>query len=215
MRKFVLLLLIAAMVIVGDSYAAEPVIVSKNDRAVVQMKNAALLSPFVKCTIPGEEIKTIVEFAQPPAENEPKAKPVVEQSHYCDSIPLTYEEQDWLRAACEEFNVPYALALGLIEKETEFRNIVGDDGASTGYMQIQQKWHWDRMERLGVTDLLDPQGNFRVGCDFLDELYGKSNDWSVSLTVYNIGHDPGFVTDYAEDVMENYARWQEIINNYI
>lgn len=38
MRKFVLLLLIAAMVIVGDSYAAEPVIVSKNDRAVVQMK---------------------------------------------------------------------------------------------------------------------------------------------------------------------------------
>ena len=28
MRKFVLLLLIAAMVIVGDSYAAEPVIVS-------------------------------------------------------------------------------------------------------------------------------------------------------------------------------------------
>lgn len=69
MRKFVLLLLIAAMVIVGDSYAAEPVIVSKNDRAVVQMKNAALLSPFVKCTIPGEEIKTIVEFAQPPVES--------------------------------------------------------------------------------------------------------------------------------------------------
>ena len=136
MRKFVLLLLIAAMVIVGDSYAAEPVIVSKNDRAVVQMKNAALLSPFVKCTIPGEEIKTIVEFAQPPAENEPKAKPVVEQSHYCDSIPLTSEEQDWLWAACEEFDVPYALALGLIEKETEFRNLIGDDGTSTGYMQI-------------------------------------------------------------------------------
>ena len=102
MRKFVLLLLIAAMVIVGDSYAAEPVIVSKNDRAVVQMKNAALLSPFVKCTIPGEEIKTIVEFAQPPAENEPKAKPVVEQSHYCDSIPLTSEEQEIGRASCRE-----------------------------------------------------------------------------------------------------------------
>lgn len=41
MRKFVLLLLIAAMVIVGDSYAVEPVIVSKNDRAVVQMKNGS------------------------------------------------------------------------------------------------------------------------------------------------------------------------------
>ena len=215
MRKFVLLLLIAAMVIVGDSYAAEPVIVSKNDRAVVQMKNAALLSPFVKCTIPGEEIKTIVEFAQPPAENEPKAKPVVEQSHYCDSIPLTSEEQDWLWAACEEFDVPYALALGLIEKETRFQNLVGDDGASTGYMQIQQKWHWDRMERLGVTDLLEPSGNFRVGCDFLAELYAKYNDWNVALTVYNMGHDPGYITDYAKDVIGNYVRWQEIIDNYV
>ena len=74
MKKFVLLLLIAAMVIVGDSYAAEPVIVSKNDRAVVQMKNAALLSPFVKCTIPGEEIKTIVELAQPPCRERTEGK---------------------------------------------------------------------------------------------------------------------------------------------
>ena len=48
MRKFVLLLLIAAMVIVGDSYAAEPVIVSKNDRAVVQLKNAALRNLLLK-----------------------------------------------------------------------------------------------------------------------------------------------------------------------
>lgn len=209
MRKFVLLLLIAAMVIVGDSYAAEPVIVSKNDRAVVQMKNAALLSPFVKCTIPGEEIKTIVEFAQLLLKTNRR------QSHYCDSIPLTFEEQGWLRAACEEFNIPYALALGLIEKETEFRNLIGDDGASTGYMQIQKKWHWDRMERLGVTDLVEPSGNFRVGCDFLAELYAKYNDWSLALTVYNRGHNPGYITDYAKEVMGNYAHWQEIVENYI
>lgn len=209
MKKFVLLLLIAAMVIVGDSYAAGPVIVSKNDRAVVQMKNAALLSPFVKCTIPGEEIKTIVEFAQLLLKTNRR------QSHYCDSIPLTFEEQGWLRAACEEFNIPYALALGLIEKETEFRNLIGDDGASTGYMQIQKKWHWDRMERLGVTDLVEPSGNFRVGCDFLAELYAKYNDWSLALTVYNRGHNPGYITDYAKEVMGNYAHWQEIVENYI
>lgn len=142
-------------------------------------------------------------------------EPVVDQCHYCDDIPLTHEEQDWLQDACEEFDVPYALALGLIEKETRFQNLVGDDGASTGYMQIQQKWHWDRMERLDVTDLLEPSGNFRVGCDFLSELYAKYNDWNVALTVYNMGHDPGYITNYAKDVMGNYARWQEIIDNYI
>lgn len=139
----------------------------------------------------------------------------MEENRFRDDIPLTHEEQEWLQAACEEFDVPYALALGLIEKETIFRNIVGDDGASTGYMQIQQKWHWDRMERLGVTDLLDPKGNFRVGCDFLSELYGKYGDWGVGLTVYNMGHDPGFVTNYAKEVMENYAHWQEQLENYI
>ena len=217
MKKFVLLLLIAAMVIVGDSYAAGPVIVSKNDRAVVQLKNAALLSSFVKCTPPPRARKSrpSLNWHNPPAENEPKAKPVVEQSHYCDSIPLTHEEQDWLWAACEEFDIPYALALGLIEKETEFRNLIGDDGASTGYMQIQKKWHWDRMERLGVTDLVEPSGNFRVGCDFLAELYAKYNDWSLALTVYNRGHNPGYITDYAKEVMGNYAHWQEIVENYI
>ena len=216
MKKFLLLLLIAVMAIVGVSYATGPSTTAKNDGVVVRTKNTAPLSSFAEDTVlSGEEIKTIVEFAQPPAENEPKAKPVVEQSHYCDSIPLTSEEQDWLRAACEEFNIPYSLALGLIEKETEFRNLIGDDGASTGYMQIQKKWHWDRMERLGVTDLMEPSGNFRVGCDFLAELYAKYNDWNLALTVYNRGHNPGYITDYAKEVMGNYARWREIVENYI
>ena len=48
MKKFVLFLLIAAMVIVGDSYAAGPVITSTNDGAVVRMKTAAPVSSFVK-----------------------------------------------------------------------------------------------------------------------------------------------------------------------
>ena len=47
--------------------------------------------------------------------------------------------------------------------------------ANPSMSQIQKKWHWDRMERLGVTDLMGPSGNFRVGCDFLAELYAKYN----------------------------------------
>lgn len=216
MKKFIFLLLIAVMAIVGVSYAAGPVIAPKNDGAVVQMKNAAPLSSFAEdAVLTSKKVMVNFESTPPPVESKPEEEPVVEQSYYCDDIPLTHEEQDWLRAACGEFNVPYALALGLIEKETEFRNIVGDDGASAGYMQIQQKWHWDRMERLGVSDLMEPNGNFRVGCDFLAELYAKYNDWSLALTVYNFGHDPGYITDYAKEVMGNYARWQEIVQNYI
>lgn len=213
MKKFIFLLLIAVMAIVGDSYAAGPAITSKNDRAVVQLKNAAPLSSFAEGTVlSSKKVMSNFEYKLPPPVMD---EPVVEQSQYYDDIPLTTEEQDWLRAACEEFDVPFALTLGLIEKETEFQNLVGDNGASAGYMQIQQKWHWDRMERLGISDLMEPNGNFRVGCDFLAELYAKYNDWSLALTVYNRGHDPGYITDYAKEVMGNYARWQGILENYI
>lgn len=211
MKKFVLFLLIFMTATVWGSYMARPTVVLKNDGAVIQMKNVAPPSSFSKY-IPITSITAMTISESAPLRMEDIA---VEQSYHSDDIPLTYEEQDCLLAACEEFNVPYALVLGLIEKETRFQDLVGDDGASTGYMQIQQKWHWDRMERLGVTDLLEPSGNFRVGCDFLAELYAKYNDWNMALTVYNMGHDPGYITDYAKDVIGNYARWQEIIDNYI
>ncbi len=151
----------------------------------------------------------LCEVAIEPVEETPP-----EQTCFYKEVPLTYDEQESLQAACEEFKVPYALALGLIEKETDFRNILGDDGASAGYMQIQKKWHWDRMERLGVTDLTDPAGNFRVGLDFLSELYEKYDDWSMALTVYNRGHYPGYITNYAKAVVKNYEKWQKLVDSY-
>lgn len=211
MKKLALFLLVFLMAVVGISCTARPTVVAKDDGVVAQTKSTAPLSSSPKRNpTPVKTPTEIFEPVAPPLEEMP-----VEPSNFRDDIPLTQEEQEWLQNACEEFDVPYALALGLIEKETIFQNIVGDDGASTGYMQIQQKWHWDRMERLSVTDLLEPNGNFRVGCDFLSELYGKYNDWSVALTVYNMGHYPGFVTNYAKEVMENYAHWQERLENYI
>lgn len=97
-----------------------------------------------------------------------------------------WHTQALLRAACEETGIPYELALAVIRQETEFRNVVGDDGRSVGYMQVQRRWHEDRMARLSVTDLMDPYGNFRVGCDYLAELLGKY-PLEEALTAYNSG----------------------------
>ena len=157
--------------------------------------------------VTSELVNSVHEDNSPPVIEEVEA----ESPYYHSEIPLSREEQDMLGAACEEFGIPYGVALGLIEKETQFHNVIGDDGASTGYMQIQKKWHWDRMERLGVTDLLDPEGNFRVGCDFLAELYDKYGDWGLALTVYNKGHNPGYVSNYAREVLANYAEWQDLV----
>lgn len=216
MKKLILFLLILVMAIMGISFATGLAAAPEIDEgAVIQQMDAA---PSFHSNITGANYSRkdmSFEIPDPIPTPEDKTEPVeeaiIEQSCFRDDIPLTYEEQSWLQAACEEFEVPYALALGLIEKESNFQNIAGDQGASTGYMQIQQKWHWNRMERLGVTNLLNPNGNFRVGCDFLSELYEKYNDWSIALTVYNMGHNPGCVTDYAKTVMNNYAHWQELI----
>ena len=133
---------------------------------------------------------------------------LLEQGYYRDEIPLTYLEQDLLQTACAESGVDYALALAVIERETNFRNIPGDDGASAGYMQVQKRWHQERMERLGVDDLMDPFGNFRVGCDFLAECLGR---WPLAeaLGYYNSGS--ARETDYSRAVMELYGKWTGLL----
>lgn len=121
-------------------------------------------------------------------------------------VPLEAEEQRALYASCDEFGVPYEVALAVIKQETNFRNVTGDNGNSYGYMQIQPRWHQSRMERLGVTDLMDAESNFRVGCDYLAELLSK-HTVEEALTAYNSGS--AGQSEYATSVMgymEEY-RW--------
>lgn len=115
------------------------------------------------------------------------------------NVPLDADLQQLLWEACEESGIDMSLALAVIWEETDYRNIIGDDGASFGYMQVQKKWHEDRMARLGVTDLMDPASNFRTGCDYLAELleiYPLAN----ALAFYNSG-DPA-LRPYCERVMD-------------
>lgn len=125
-----------------------------------------------------------------------------------EDIPLDAETQRLLWQACEETGIQYELALAVIWQETDFRNIKGDGGASAGYMQIQRRWHEDRMERLGVSDLTNPYGNFLVGCDYLAELIEKDRGLEWALHAYNGGPSyankmakAGKISQYAKDVL--------------
>ena len=74
-----------------------------------------------------------------PADEEPQERQLgpCEDTYLREDIPLDYATQMLLYGACLEFEVPYELALAVIEQETNFRNVTGDDGASVGFMQIQ------------------------------------------------------------------------------
>lgn len=89
---------------------------------------------------------------------------------------------------CQNYGVDYEIVFALIERESWCKwEAVGDDGNSIGYMQIQERWHKDRMERLNVKDLTNPFGNVCVGVDYLAELYEKTGNWMDTLAAYNYG----------------------------
>ena len=137
-------------------------------------------------------------------ENEKIEAALLEMGYFRDDIPLDFETQACLLAACDESGVPFELALAVIRKESTYQNITGDGGDSIGYMQIQPKWHQERMRRLGVTDLTQPLANFQVGCDYLAELMDKYPT-EEALTAYNSGK-PG-KSDYADTVLRY---WREL-----
>ena len=110
-----------------------------------------------------------------------------DEFRYYDHISLEYDLQKLLWEACEETGCQYELALSVIYRESAYTNVDGDNGDSIGYMQVQPRWHQDRMDRLGVTDLSDPLSNFRVGCDLLAELIERYGSIESALSFYNTG----------------------------
>lgn len=98
--------------------------------------------------------------------------------------------QAYLWSLCKEREINYYVVVALIERESRYKwYSSGDDGNSKGYMQIYEKWHIDRMEAEGATDLYNPYENIRVGLNFLQELTdGAVNaDYHYVLMSYNMG----------------------------
>lgn len=130
--------------------------------------------------------------------------------HVRYDIPLDDELQDYIIETSEERGVDPAIIIAMIKRESQFDiDIIGDKGKAFGLMQIHPRWHSDRMEKLGVTDLLDPYQNVTVGIDIMAELLdgGKSVEWA--LMVYNGGYatanrhmEAGTLSGYATDVLE-------------
>lgn len=122
-------------------------------------------------------------------------------------VPLDHDLQAHIIRTCHAYEIDPTLIMAVIQKESSFdAAAIGDSGDSAGLMQVQEKWHRDRMERLGISDLLDPYQNTLVGIDYLAELLDK---YSVSdaLTAYNSGK-PG-ESAYAEAVLKNLSILEE------
>lgn len=124
-------------------------------------------------------------------------------------VPLSEDLQDYIFRVCESYDIDPEIIIAVIWKESSYRaSVMGDNGKAYGLMQIQPRWHKDRMKRLGVDDLLDPYQNVLVGIDYLAELYHSKGSMKWALMAYNGGPDyatkmtkSGKISDYASTVL--------------
>lgn len=134
---------------------------------------------------------------------------------YGGYFPL--EMQEYTYIICKDYGVDYSLIIAMIEIESGYKYDTVGKGGDIGYMQINQEWHTDRMERLGATDLKNPYQNVRVGIDYMAELLGQYQT-SVAVSAYNRGahNDSGtgaldladkgqYQTEYSEKVLNRAA----------
>lgn len=164
-----------------------------------------------------------VEAETQPIKEYPIGTPVVKVVNVCGqygtapeyfNVPLSHDIQDHIFEVCDEYGIAPALVVAMIAQESDFREgAVGDGGDSAGLLQVQRKWHQERMDRLGCDNLLDPYQNITVAVDYIAELKDINPDLYWVLMAYNSGMGnatknmaSGDYSDYAVEVTEYAAQ---------
>lgn len=120
--------------------------------------------------------------------------------------------EEEVRELSEQIGAGYSLCPEVLQTiawhESRYDETAEADGC-IGLMQVAERWHQDRMARLQVTDLHDPEGNMLVAADYLAELFSQYEDIGMVLMVYSgdSGADGYAVTGeglsgYAQEIME-------------
>lgn len=110
--------------------------------------------------------------------------------------------------ACTEIGESYGICPELLEAIIEREshgNPNAESGGCKGLMQVYQKFHVERMARLGVTDIYDERGNILVGTDYLAELFGEYGEACLVLDVFH--GDSKAMSNYESGIMSGYAEW--------
>lgn len=123
----------------------------------------------------------------------------LDSTHYREDIPLDQELQAVLWETCEAHGVPLPLALGLIEKESNFQPAAVSRNGAYGLCQLNPSY---------FPDNLDPAGNIAAGVAWLGELLKQHGDTAAALRAYNLGHDDGDRV-FADAVLAAAEKWEE------
>lgn len=123
---------------------------------------------------------------------------LVAQGYFREDVPLDYSLQDHLHTACEANNVPYHVALGLIEVESGFDAEAVSPAGCYGLCQLNPEF---------FPDGLTPAENIEAGIGYLWALLERYGDLEAALCGYHDGHDTGR-RGYSDAVLEAANHWK-------
>jgi len=94
-----------------------------------------------------------------------------------------------------EFELPPAFIVSIIDKESSFRPISISSKNCKGLMQIHKKFHEEKLDKFGIKgdEIFYIKNNIRVGCAIIREYYDQTGSISKTLAKYYGADDPNYI----------------------
>ena len=148
---------------------------------------------------------------------EPTSVPRYRDDIISDGRLLNYNLQEYMQDCCEEYGVPYALALAIAEVETHFDPDAVSSTGDYGLMQINICNH-EWLAENGI-DVMTHEGNIEAGIYIISQHLAKYGEPELALMAYNCGAagakrlwDAGtYQTDYSRKVMTAFEHWTSVL----
>lgn len=211
----ILLVLTVAVIAVATVKACDQV---EPEQAAGSAQAVTILPTAYQTATPAAE-----EYAEDPMEPEKIEEALLASGYLSTAIPLDYDLQGIMRAACTEFSCPYPLALAVAQVESNFDiNAVGAAG-EVGIMQLLPgpggSYH-DDLEAATGRDPNTPAGNIACGVYLLGKYMAKYNDPAKAAMAYNMGESGArsawaegvTSTGYSEAILEAMEKWECTVN---
>lgn len=169
--------------------------------------------------LPSIEKKEVDTVSSPQVDTEEVTEEAVietvnpEPIYYVDVVN-NYITDGSLSSICEFVGYKYDISPEILQaiawQESQYNVTATGSSGDKGLCQVVERWHRDRMGRLGVYDIYDPYGNVLVCADIVDELMDDKYGYDIRyvLMAYNMGSSNaagyfknGIVSDYAASVL--------------
>jgi hypothetical protein len=111
----------------------------------------------------------------------------VDRPKWLRDIPLSIELQEFTYNACKAYGVNYDMVLAIMEVESQFNNIISDDGNDYGICQINKINHAWLAEEHDLTDMLDERQNITACVLILADIQEEFTAPNEILMAYNLG----------------------------